>query len=417
MEKNQKSIITKILMTLALVVTVAVVGGIQTKAAAAAPTGLKQDYDSKTAVGVTWNEVASAEAYAVQISSNSSFTDGITGGTYSNSCTIWNDDWSAIAAGKSYYVRVASIDSTGNIGAYSAPIEVATRPATATKSIKHTKSTTSSVTLNWSAVSGANTYRVYYSKLGSSSEKSVVVNGKTSVTLKGLSKNSEYLVYVYAGRKTAAGYTAYESSGKYKSAIPVTPQKTASVKVRGYYESSGELSLQWKDARCVDGYEVQLYTAYKNKDTKVKSFTKKTTSYYATIKNSNLKKHNFYKVRVRTYCLDSNGKKYYGGWSSWIYTCQQPDVKKMQSTSKGLKVSWDKIKGADRYVIYVSTKQKSGYKKYATTKSTSKVITKCGSSKLKSGKKYYVYVVAQNKVGKKYYSGESNYCWYTTYRK
>lgn len=416
MRKNQKSIFTKILMTLAVVFVMTLVCGTQTKAAAPAPTGLKQDYDGKSEIDVTWNEVASAEKYAVQISSNSSFTDGIIGSTSANRCTIYSSNWSAITAGKSYYVRVASIDASG-IGAYSAPIEVATRPATATSSIKHTKSTGTSITVNWGAVSGANTYKVFYSKVGSTTEKSVDVNNKTSVTLKGLSKNSEYTVYVYAGRKTSAGYTAYEVSGKYKSSIPVTPQKTTSVKIRSYNDSSAQISLQWKDVDCVDGYEIQLYTAYKSKDTKIKSFSKATTSYYATIKNSNLKKNNFYKVRVRTYCKDSNGKKYYGGWSNWTYTCQQPDVKKMQSTSKGLKTSWEKIKGADRYVIYISTKQQSGYKKFGTTTSTSKVITKYGKSKLKSGKKYYVYVVAQNKVGKKYYSGDSTYCWSYTYRK
>lgn len=419
MQMKQRNLLTKTLMTFAIVFVMALVCGTQAKAATvAAPTGLKQDYDAKSAVGVTWNEVAGAEQYRVQISTNTSFTDGVYTTRYANSCTFYSDDWSAITAGRSYYVRVASVDSLGNLGAFCSPIEVATRPGTATTSLKHTKSTGTSVTLGWNAVSGSNTYKVIYRKSGSSTEKTVDVNGKTSVTLSNLSKNSEYSAYVYAGRKTAAGYTAYEVSGKYLGSVPVTPQKATSFKVTGFYDSLGEIDVSWKSINCADGYQVQVYTAYKKKDTQVgKTITKNTTSNYAYIKNSTFKKNYCFKVRVRTYCKDSNGKKYYSGWSSWLYTAPQPDVKKLQSTSKGLKATWEKIKGADRYVIYISRKQKSGYKKFGTTTSTSKVITKCGNSKLKSGKKYYVYVVAQNKVGKKYYSGEAMYCWGTKYKK
>ena len=65
----------------------------------------------------------------------------------------------------------------------------------------------------------------------------------------------------------------------------------------------------------------------------------------------------------------------------------------------------DKINGADRYVVYVSTKKDSGYKKFQTTGKNSTTITKYGKNKLKSGKTYYFYVVAQKKVDNKYQSG------------
>ena len=48
---------------------------------------------------------------------------------------------------------------------------------------------------------------------------------------------------------------------------------------------------------------------------------------------------------------------------------------KKQKFNKGIKVNWDKIKGADRYVVYVSTKKDSGYKKFQTTGKNSTTIT------------------------------------------
>lgn len=140
------------------------------------------------------------------------------------------------------------------------------------------------------------------------------------------------------------------------------------------------------------------------------------------IKTSALKKHNFYKVKVRAYALNSKNEKMYGSWSSWKYVSPQPDVTKIKNnkSKKGIQISWDKIKGANRYVVYVSTKKDSGYKKFQTTTKTGTVIKKCGKNKLKSGKNYYFYVEPQKKVGNKYVSGlagNANYCWSLKYKK
>ena len=142
----------------------------------------------------------------------------------------------------------------------------------------------------------------------------------------------------------------------------------------------------------------------------------------ASMKISALKNHNFYKVRVRAYSLNSKNEKIYGVWSSWKYVSPQPDVTKAKNnkSKKGIQINWDKIKGANRYVVYVSNKKDSGYKKFQTTTKTGTVITKCGKSKLKSGKTYYFYIAPQKKVGNKYVSGlagNANYCWKLKYKK
>ena len=135
-----------------------------------------------------------------------------------------------------------------------------------------------------------------------------------------------------------------------------------------------------------------------------------------------MKKHNFYKVKVRAYALNSKNEKMYGSWSSWKYVSPQPDVTKIKNnkSKKGIQISWDKIKGANRYVVYVSTKKDSGYKKFQITGKNSTTITKYGKNKLKSGKTYYFYVVAQKKVDNKYLSGKAGNAtkrWSMTYKK
>ena len=190
-----------------------------------------------------------------------------------------------------------------------------------------------------------------------------------------------------------------------------------------YWQNLSEICVENSRIGCADGYQYQLYTAYKDKDSKIKTVISTDTLLANTyIKASALKKNNFYKVRVRAYALNSKNEKMYGDWSSWKYVSPQPDVTKIKNnkSKKGIQISWDKIKGANRYVVYVSTKKASGYKKFQTTTKTGTVITKYGKNKLKSGKTYYFYVVPQKKVGNKYvsgFAGNADEYWSLKYKK
>ena len=275
--------------------------------------------------------------------------------------------------------------------------------------------------MNWSAVPGADIYQVEYYTDSSKAMKCVTTG--TSITLKKLAKNEAYTVYITGGRKYADGTTvAWSDSSISKLGIPVKPSNVSGVEVNYYWQNLSEISVRNSTIECADGYQYQLYTAYKDKDSKIKTVTTSSTYPQTYIKTSALKKHNFYKVRVRAYALNSKNEKMYGGWSSWKYVSPQPDVTKAKNnkSKKGLQINWDKIKGANRYVVYVSNKKDSGYKKFQTTTKTGTVITKCGKSKLKSGKTYYFYIAPQKKVGNKYVSGlagNANYCWKLKYKK
>lgn len=80
----------------------------------------------------------------------------------------------------------------------------------------------------------------------------------------------------------------------------------------------------------------------------------------------------------------------------------RPKVK-LKKGKKYAVIKYNKVKGADGYEIYRSTKKKSGYKKVVSTKKTT-----YKNKKLKSKRKYYYKVRAYRKVnGKKIYSAYS----------
>ena len=425
MGKSFKNVGSRLILTLAAALTLVLMTAFPTKAASKPSpiTELKQIDDSSTSVEVSWSCLGGSDTrYKVEVSEQpSTGYIVVEENAYSTSEYI-----TGLSAGKTYYVRVTPFvedDDTDQIiwGDTSAPVKVVTAPDKAPATITHTKSTTDSITVNWSAVPGADTYEVEYYTDSSKAMKCVTTG--TSITLKKLAKNEAYTVYITGGRKYADGTTvAWSDSSISKLGIPVKPSNVSGVEVNYYWQNLSEISVRNSTIECADGYQYQLYTAYKDKDSKIKTVTTSSTYPQTYIKTSALKKHNFYKVRVRAYALNSKNEKMYGGWSSWKYVSPQPDVTKAKNnkSKKGIQINWDKIKGANRYVVYVSNKKDSGYKKFQTTTKTGTVIKKCGKSKLKSGKTYYFYIAPQKKVGNKYVSGlagNANYCWKLKYKK
>lgn len=427
MKKSSKSVWSRFVMTFAAAFLLMLVTTVPVKADSSVPlvADMKQTDASTTSVGISWSCPGSEVRFKVEMSEQMS--SGYW--TYKESQSSASITLTKLGAGKVYYVRITpfkyNIEGLNKYtkvkGTTSRPLRVVTAPDSTPASLTHThtKSTTDSITVNWSAVPGADTYEVEYYIDSSKARKCVTT--KTGVTLKKLAKNETYTIYVTAGRRYADGTTtAWSDNDLYKWGIPVKPSKVSGVDVTHYWQNLSEICVENSRIGCADGYQYQLYTAYKDKDSKIKTVT--TSSAYTYIKTSALKKHNFYKVKVRAYALNSKNEKMYGGWSSWKYVSPQPDVTKAKNnkSKKGIQINWDKIKGANRYVVYVSNKKDSGYKKFQTTTKTGTVITKCGKSKLKSGKTYYFYIAPQKKVSNKYVSGlagNANYCWKLKYKK
>ena len=383
MKRSSKSVWSRFVMTFAASFLLMLETTVPVKADSSVPlvADMKQTDASTTSAGISWSCPGSEVRFKVEMSEQMS--SGYW--TYKESQSSASITLTKLGAGKVYYVRITpfkyNIEGLNKYtkvkGTTSRPLRVVTAPDST----------------------------------------------PASLTLKNLTKNASYTIRVTGGRKYADGMTI-AWSGDYISRgnVSVKPSKVSGVEVNYYWQNLSEISVRNSTIECADGYQYQLYTAYKDKDSKIKTVTTSSTYPQTYIKTSALKKHNFYKVRVRAYALNSKNEKMYGGWSSWKYVSPQPDVTKAKNnkSKKGIQINWDKIKGANRYVVYVSNKKDSGYKKFQTTTKTGTVITKCGKSKLKSGKTYYFYIAPQKKVDNKYVSGlagNANYCWKLKYKK
>lgn len=287
-------------------------------------------------------------------------------------------------------------------GTPSDSIEVVTAPSAKPENLKHTGSTETSISLSWSPVAGANCYEVRY-KDSSAGDDIIVPVTDTKVTLGKLGKNSEYEVDVRPVRKSGAGFSAVGSDYAHLYGVPVLPGKANKPSCEYYWQNLGEIRADFESMKCSDGFQWEVWTAYQPKDKKIKA--KDQGSNAAFISYKGFKKYSFFKIRVRAYCITGDGKKLPGKWSDWDYFCPQPEIIKLKSAKSGISLKWSTIKGADRYEVYASTKQKSGFKKCATTKKTSLTVKKFGKTSFKKGKTYYFYVDAYNKAGRKMYSG------------
>lgn len=422
MKKSSKSVWSRFVMTFAAAFLLMFVTTVPVKADSSVPLvkGMKQTDASTNSAGISWscpgNGIRFKIEYSEQISTGyEDYTNNIPQSSASLTLT-------KLEPGKVYYVRITPIrykleglgKYTTITGTTSQPFRVVTAPDSTPASLTHVKSSTDTIKVKWSAVPGADVYQVVYSQSGTANEFTKETTG-TSVTLKKLSKDARYTIKVRAGKKYTDGTGRAWGNYHTKYDVPVKPTKVEGIKVSGYYQNLSKISITNKAKTCADGYQYQLYTAYKgqDKETLVKSISvnqnnpSSSNMVSANMKVSALNKHNFYKVRVRAYSLNSKNEKIYGVWSSWKYVSPQPDVTKKQKVKKGIKIKWGKINGADNYVVYVSTKKDSGYKKFQTTGKNSTTITKYGKNKLKSGKTYYFYVVAQKKVDNKYQSGKA----------
>jgi len=382
------------------------------EAAPATPSGLKQIDASNTSVEVTWSSVLGNDiSYVVAYSENQ--RDWVEEHTSSNSDTIIG-----LTAGKTYFVKVKAVtdwysDTKRQDGTYSSVLQVVTVPAVTTETMTQTGATQNSITVNWVAVPGSTSYVVTYYSNGK--ENIVTETTATSATITGLAADSSYSVYVYPVRTSATGFKAvYDYEYLYKSGIETTPGKLT-IKVTDRHPTKNNLEVMYTYASNADGYEVYLY------DAKGKQKAKKTatsTTYTFTKRKTT---DTFY-VAVRGY-VNVNGTKKYGPLSSKVLTVGAPKAKEEKIVGNGVKLSWNKVPNAKKYVVYMSsTSGTKGYKKVATlsSKKTSVTLKKFKGKSFQKYKNYYYKVEAQVKVGKKTKKSDLfyyNYFWiYTTFK-
>ena len=214
--------------------------------------------------------------------------------------------------------------------------------------------TTGGIKISWNKVDGAYGYRLYYKPV-SGGWKRFKDTTATSFTDSGVVPNKTETYTIRCIDKNGNTVSGFNSTGWSKKYTPVAPTITR------LSNTSKGVSVTWNKIAGVYGY--RLYQKTSNgwkriKDTTATSFTDSSVTANQT---------KTYTIR----CIDKNGKTVSGynskGWSK-KYTAA-PTISKLENTTGGIKLSWNKVTGVYGYRLYQKTS--NGWKRIKDTTATS----------------------------------------------
>ena len=226
-----------------------------------------------------------------------------------------------------------------------------------TPQITSLKNTTGGVKITWNKVSGAYGYRLYY-RPASGGWKRFKDTTATSFTDSGVSPNRTETYTIRCIDKNGNTISGFNSNGWTIKYVPVAPT------ISKLENTSGGIKLTWNKIAGVYGYRLYYKPASggwkRFKDTTATSFTDSGVSPNRT---------ETYTIR----CIDRNGNTVSGfnsnGWSI-KYTPVAPTISKLENTSGGIKLTWNKIAGVYGYRLYYRPAS-GGWKRFKDTTSTS----------------------------------------------
>ena len=226
-----------------------------------------------------------------------------------------------------------------------------------TPQITSLSNTTGGIKISWNKVDGAYGYRLYYKPV-SGGWKRFKDTTATSFTDSGVVPNKTETYTIRCIDKNGNTVSGFNSTGWSKKYTPVAPT------VSKLDITTGGIKLSWNKIAGVYGYRLYYKTSSggwkRFKDTTATSFTDSGVSPNRT---------ETYTIR----CIDKNGNTISSfnsnGWSK-KYTPVAPTISKLENTSGGIKISWNKIAGVYGYRLYYKTSS-GGWKRFKDTTATS----------------------------------------------
>ena len=253
----------------------------------------------------------------------------------------------------------------------------------ATPKISKAESVYGGVKISWGKVNGAEKYRVYYK--GSKGWTRMVDTTSTSYIDKDVSSGKNYTYTVRcinsSATKFTSGYNGKGKSIKYIAAPEIS--KLESV--------NGGVKISWNKSNGAEKYRIY----YKGSKGWTRMVDTTSTSYID--KDVSSGKNYTYTVR----CINSSATKFTSGYDSKgksVKYISAPKITKAESVDGGVKISWNKSNGAEKYRVYY--KSRKGWTRMVDTTSTSYT-----DSKVSSGKTYTYTVRCINSSANKFTSG------------
>ena len=331
---------------------------------------------SNGGIRIVWNPVTGGSRYRVFYKDGSSWKK--TGDTESTSFT-----WNGAAAGRTYTftVRCLNADGSGYGGSYDQKGTAFTY--TAAPSLTGASCTEKGIKISWAKTAGAAKYRLF--RRSGSSWTQIADTADTSYIWTQPASGTTYTFTVRCVSKDGSVYTGGFNTGgrsiKYIKAPAITALENTKAGIKISWEKPAGAVKYRLFRRSGSGWT-------KIADTTGASYTwtgaKSGTSYTFTVR-----------------CVNSAGTAFTSGYLSagkTIRFIQAPSISSLTATSKGVKISWKKVSGAEKYRIYY--KYKDTWKKIADSTGTSYTWTGA-----KSGTSYTFYIRCVSADGKKITSG------------
>jgi hypothetical protein len=303
-----------------------------------APTGLNSSNITATTANLSWTAVNGATAYVVEYKLNSS---GIWSQQNASSNSI---SLSSLIPNSVYNWRVQTVcgsnsSSLSSVSNFTTSTAASCNPPTG---LTASNITANSVSLNWSAVSGANSYIVEY-KLSSSGNWSQVTAPGNSTSLSSLLSNSQYdwrVQTVCGSNSSALSSVSNFTTSAAPSCNPPTGLTASNI-------TSNSVTLNWSAVSGASSYIVEYKLSSSGNWSQVTASVN-STSLSALLSNSS------YDWRVQTVCgSNSSGLSSVSTFTTLVGgACNAPsNLNSTNVTSSSASLTWSAVNGASSYNV------------------------------------------------------------------
>ena len=327
-------------------------------------------------VKLSWNDVDGAALYRVYYKGKNGWTK-LTD-TTATSC-VDNDVYS----GGNYTYTVRCITEDGKHFASGYDFKGTKLTYIAAPELSKTESVNSGEKLTWNKVKGAEKYRVYFKN----GKKWIRIGDTTSTSLvhKNVVSGRSYTYTVRCISGNAKSFTSDFNHNGTETTYIGTPQ------ISNIESVNGGVKLSWRSVNGAEMYRVY----YKGRN----GWTKLVDTTETACVDSDVLSGNHYTYTVR--CISNDARKHQSGYDKngkSLKYIAAPKVTKTDVTYNSVNLTWNKVKGAEKYRVY--RRNGNTWKRIADTTSTS--VT----DKNLSAEKSYTYTVrCITANGKKFASG------------
>ncbi len=215
------------------------------------PTGLSVGSATISSLTISWNTVTGAESYRVYRSSTMGGTYSLVGSPTTNSYTD-----SGLSESTTYFYYISAVNSYGESAqtfGYGTTSSGGSAPSTPSD-LSVGSATTSSLTISWNTVTGAESYRVYRSSTSGGTYTLIGSPTTNSYTDSGLSESMTYYYRISAVNSYGESSLSSYQSGTTTSSGGSAPSVPANLSVGSATTSS--LTITWNTVTGAESYKV-----------------------------------------------------------------------------------------------------------------------------------------------------------------